>query len=79
MAKYGRLVCEVCGVDFATTYGDDGKGVIEAHHRLALAVAGASVTLLKDLALVCANRHTMRHHRRNRSIEDLRAALSSSK
>ena len=33
----GALPCEVCGFDFARTYGDLGDGFIEAHHVLPLA------------------------------------------
>ena len=33
---HDRLACEVCGFDFAITYGDLGTGFIEAHHVLPL-------------------------------------------
>lgn len=79
LAAFGRLACEVCGFDFALTYGSDGAGVIEAHHRVPLAVAGQSVTRLKDLALVCSNCHAMLHHRKNRSVEELRASVAATK
>lgn len=58
---HGRLVCEVCGFDFAITYGDLGAGFIEAHHILPLAAAGPATTRLADLALVCSNCHRMLH------------------
>ena len=36
-ATYKPLKCEVCAFDFATAYGDLGKGFIEAHHVKPLA------------------------------------------
>ena len=60
--KNGKLDCEVCGFDFYETYGDLGKGFIEAHHRVPLSeVDGETTTKLKDLALVCPNCHKMLH------------------
>jgi len=58
---HGRLVCELCGFDFADTYGDLGAGFIEAHHILPLAAAEPATTKLADLALVCSNCHRMLH------------------
>jgi 5-methylcytosine-specific restriction enzyme A len=57
----GELSCEVCGFDFARTYGPLGAGFIEAHHILPLAEAGTGNTKLADLALVCSNCHRMLH------------------
>jgi 5-methylcytosine-specific restriction protein A len=57
----GALPCEVCGFDFARTYGELGDRFIEAHHILPLAVAGKATTRLADLALVCSNCHRMLH------------------
>jgi 5-methylcytosine-specific restriction protein A len=37
------------------------RAVIEAHHILPLAQAGATTTRLADLALVCSNCHRMLH------------------
>mgnify|MGYP003636141666 FL=1 len=60
--KNGKLDCEVCGFDFYETYGEIGKGFIEAHHRVPLSeVDGETTTKLKDLALVCPNCHKMLH------------------
>lgn len=61
LAEVGHLACEVCGFDFATTYGERGAGFIEAHHRVALSVIGPSKTSIRDLALVCSNCHRMLH------------------
>jgi 5-methylcytosine-specific restriction protein A len=44
------------------TYGDIGKGFIEAHHVKPLAERdGEKVTNKKDIALVCSNCHNMLH------------------
>lgn len=63
-AEQGLLACEVCGFDFAATYGTLGERFIEAHHILPLAQAGATRTRLADLALVCSNCHRMLHRAR---------------
>jgi 5-methylcytosine-specific restriction enzyme A len=55
------IVCEICGFDFAETYGDRGKGYIECHHILPLHVSGPARRRISDLALLCANCHRMIH------------------
>ena len=60
----GRLACEVCDFDFASTYGDLGEGFIECHHTLPLASGAERRTRLADLALVCPNCHRMLHRSR---------------
>lgn len=61
----GRLVCEVpkCGFDFEKKYGGLGKGYAHVHHKkpLSFAPKKGQKTLLKDLAIVCANCHAMIH------------------
>ena len=62
LQRHGKLDCEVCGFDFHETYGELGKGFIEAHHRIPLSeIDGETTTKLKDLALVCPNCHKMLH------------------
>jgi 5-methylcytosine-specific restriction protein A len=62
---HGRLACAACGFDFATVYGDVGRGFIECHHLLALAdLADEHKTRLADVALVCPACHRMVHRRR---------------
>jgi 5-methylcytosine-specific restriction protein A len=63
-ALRGQLLCEVCGFDFARTYGDLGAGYIEVHHVTPLFVSGATKTGLDDLACLCANCHRMCHRSR---------------
>jgi len=57
----GGLACEVCGFDFEKTYGERGRGFAECHHVIPLSVSGATITRLKDLAIVCANCQRMFH------------------
>jgi 5-methylcytosine-specific restriction enzyme A len=57
------IACEVCGFDFEQTYGNRGRGYIECHHIVPLHALGSRRTLLRDLALVCANCHRMIHVR----------------
>lgn len=58
------IACEVCGFDFAATYGALGEGYIEVHHRLPLHASGPVKTRLEDLALLCSNCHRMIHRAR---------------
>ena len=78
---YGKLDCEVCGFDFYETYGDLGKGFIEAHHRVPLSeIDGETTTKLKDLALVCPNCHKMLHKAIDTlSVSDLKKKIKDSK
>lgn len=63
--KHGRLFCQICGFDFAKTYGDLGVDFIEAHHTLPVsAQKGIFTTKPNDIALVCPNCHRMLHRRR---------------
>ncbi len=56
LKKHGRLFCEACGFDFATTYGERGEGFIECHHTTPVSeMAPGAKTRLIDLAMVCAN------------------------
>jgi 5-methylcytosine-specific restriction protein A len=57
----GRLECEVCEFDFQRTYGARGAGYSECHHIVPLHASGDTITLLEDLAVLCANCHRMIH------------------
>ncbi|MFI6900498.1 HNH endonuclease [Nonomuraea sp. NPDC050394] len=59
----GQLVCEACGFDFASRYGQRGEGYIEVHHVVPLHQAGEGRTKLSDLALICSNCHRMIHRK----------------
>lgn len=76
LREHGRLACDVCGFDFAKTYGERGEGFIECHHTKPVSESTGQKTRLSDLALVCANCHRMIHARRPwLNIEKLRALL----
>ncbi|MFF9522688.1 HNH endonuclease [Streptomyces achromogenes] len=83
MRRQGRpLHCEVCGFDFARTYGELGDGYIEVHHVTPLHISGTRETRLDDLACLCANCHRMCHRSRPgeswRTPSSLRAEMRKS-
>jgi 5-methylcytosine-specific restriction protein A len=58
----GKLACEGCQFEFRLFYGERGANFIEVHHLLPLSsLLERSATLMRDLALVCANCHRMIH------------------
>lgn len=60
--KHGHIFCELCGFDFAISYGALGTGIIEVHHTKPLAlIAPGEPTKVEDLMLVCANCHLVIH------------------
>lgn len=65
--------CIVCGFNFEKAYGAAGKGYIEVHHKRPVS-HGRRKAKATDLAVLCANCHTMAHWRSGevpRSISDL--------
>jgi predicted HNH restriction endonuclease len=66
MEKDGRLKCKCCGFDFLITYGEIGRGFIEAHHTKPVSSLheGGEETKLEDLVMVCSNCHEMLHRKR---------------
>ncbi len=52
-------------------YGDDGFGVVEAHHNDPLARDGERVTRVEDLSPVCPNCHAILH-RSEMTVSQLR-------
>ena len=81
MKKHGKLLCEVCGFDFAIHYAERGDGFIECHHtKPVAALVEGQKTHIDDLALVCANCHRMIHRsKRWLSISDLKAVITSAR
>jgi 5-methylcytosine-specific restriction enzyme A len=74
---YG-YVCAVCEFDFATFYGEIGRGFTHVHHLRDLATIGEAyeVDPIRDLRPVCPNCHAMLHrHTPAMSIEALKAML----
>ena len=75
--KHGT-VCQVCGFDFASFYGDLGNGYIEVHHIKPLSLeSGVRKMTVADIAIVCANCHRMLHRKgRNAiSVQELKGLL----
>ena len=65
LQKHGRLFCEVCGFDFAKTYGEIGENFIEAHHiRPVSQMTDGEKTKLEDIVMVCSNCHSMLHRKK---------------
>ncbi len=74
--------CQVCGFDFAETYGFEYTGLIEVHHIIPISSIQSEYTVdpVKDLIPLCSNCHTAIHKRidnRLLSIEELRKRIVS--
>lgn len=58
----GRLHCEACGAVPDNVYGPVGERCIEAHHKVPIEeLQPDSVTLVQEMAMVCANCHRVIH------------------
>ncbi len=72
--------CQVCGFNFAETYGDLGRNYIEVHHVNPLAEQGGEhiVNPETDLVCLCANCHRMVHRDRHKvlSIDELKEIIT---
>jgi HNH endonuclease len=65
LRKHGRFFCQACGFDFERTYGDLGRGFIEAHHTIPVSeLSAGSTTRANEIALICPNCHRMLHRKR---------------
>lgn len=61
----GSVSCEICAFSFDDTYGDFGKGYIEAHHTVPISsLTSETVMKISDLAPVCSNCHSIIHRYR---------------
>ena len=74
--------CQVCGFDFAETYGSDYEGLIEVHHIIPISCIQSEYTVdpVKDLIPLCSNCHTAIHKKiddRYLTIEELRNCVIS--
>ena len=69
-------ICEACGIDFSSLLDGFAARVLQVHHKNQLAYSpNEIVTNLADLAVVCANCHSLVHASREHPmpIENLRA------
>ncbi len=59
---YG-VICQICGFDFESTYGELGKDYCQVHHITPLSEVAEShyVDPLNDLIPLCANCHAIMH------------------
>lgn len=75
----GKLKCEACGMVAVDVYGKDGERAMEAHHTIPIEeLQPDSVTLVEDMAMVCASCHRVIHSRKPcLTIEEVQALLSS--
>lgn len=62
--KEKGYICEACGFDFTTKYGNLGEKFIEAHHLkpiASLAIGDTELNIKTDFAVLCSNCHRMIH------------------
>ena len=81
--RYGAI-CQICGFDFAETYGIEYKGFIEVHHIVPISQIGTEyhINPIKDLIPVCSNCHSALHKKINGkepTIEELKQRLKQKK
>ena len=62
-----KAICQLCGFDFAETYGVFAMNCVEVHHIEGLAGAGKRgvTTTLDDVLVVCPNCHRALHQYKN--------------
>ncbi len=62
ISKDGRLECHACGCVPAEVYGPSGESCMEAHHKVPIEqLQPDSITLLNDMAMLCASCHRVVH------------------
>ncbi len=58
----GKLVCEACGCVPVEVYGPAGESCMEVHHKIPIEqLQPDSVTVVTELAMVCASCHRIIH------------------
>jgi 5-methylcytosine-specific restriction protein A len=75
--------CAACDFNFHETYGEWGEGYIHVHHLKPISSSEEKVEVdpKRDLAVVCANCHSMIHRRKDKllSIAQLRQLINAPK
>jgi len=67
--------CEICNFKYQELYGQPGAGFIIAHHLKPIS-SGPRVNRLEDIALVCANCHSIIHTKNPPySIDEMKALI----
>ena len=76
----GKLMCAACGCVPVETYGPAGESCMEAHHKIPIEqLQPDSVTLVSEIAMVCASCHRMIHSQKPcRTINQVRELLEIS-
>jgi 5-methylcytosine-specific restriction endonuclease McrA len=79
-AHGGTLHCEACGCIPVQTYGPAGESSMEAHHKVPIEqLQPDSVTLVQDMAMLCASCHRVVHSQKPcltvEQVKDLIAAI----
>jgi hypothetical protein len=61
--EYHGVICAICGFSFGEMYGEHGKGFVEVHHIIPLALCDGEtgVNYITDMVPLCANCHRMIH------------------
>ena len=74
----GLLHCEACGMVAENVYGTKGERCMEAHHKVPIEeLQPDSVTLVQEMAMVCANCHRVIHSGRPCiTIDQIRGILA---
>jgi len=77
--RNGEISCSICSFSFAATYGDVGRGYIEAHHTTPISeIMPNTVVRPSELAPVCSNCHGIIHRYRPwLTIEQIREIVAS--
>lgn len=75
----GRLVCEACRRVPVNEYGPAGDRCMEAHHKVPIEqLQPDSITVVEEMAMVCANCHRVIHSQKPcLKIDEVRALLDS--
>lgn len=72
--------CMACGFDFERTYGERGRGYIEAHHIVPVSQLDGETIIdpVTDMVVLCANCHRMVHRRKDDvlSLDDLQCIVA---
>lgn len=73
----GYLSCEACGMMPNQVYGAQGESCMEAHHKVPIEqLQPDSVTLVNEMAVVCANCHRIIHSNKPcLTIQEVRCLL----